>query len=129
MLLTFKDGRLLTKGRFVSKVMAAISAAGVNCKPYSGHSFCIGVATAVGRCKLPPAMIKKVEQWESARISCTFGWTDENWCGCQNLSVNEDKLNARFSRTTHTPMVTPIIWNIIHDTKGEGVPTHLGWFG
>lgn len=44
MLFKFEDGKLLTRERFVAGVRA-----GVDCKPYSGHSFRIGVATAAGK--------------------------------------------------------------------------------
>lgn len=41
MLFKFEDGKLLTQERFIAKVRAALTLAGVDCKPYSGHSFCI----------------------------------------------------------------------------------------
>lgn len=66
MLFRFEDGRLLTRERFVAGVRAALSAAGVDCRSYSGHSFRIGAATAAARHNLPPATIKTLGRWESS---------------------------------------------------------------
>ncbi len=41
----FRDGTPLTKARFVSNVCRALTAAGVDCAPYSGHSFMSGATT------------------------------------------------------------------------------------
>ena len=54
----FEDGKLLTRERFVTMVRAALTAAMIGCKPCSGHSFCIGAATAAGKNDLTLAMIK-----------------------------------------------------------------------
>ena len=66
MLFRFEDGKLLTRERFVSRVKAALTSAGVDSKPYSGHSFRIGAATAAGRQNLPAATIKTLGRWESS---------------------------------------------------------------
>lgn len=65
-LFRFEDGRLLTRDRFVTQVRLALSAAGINCRAYAGHSFRIGAATAAGRCGLPPATIKTLGRWSSS---------------------------------------------------------------
>lgn len=65
-LFRFEDGRLLTRERFVALVRAALTRAGIDCKPYSGHSFRIGAATAAGIRGLPPATIKTLGRWESS---------------------------------------------------------------
>ena len=39
LLFKFEDGRMLTRDRFVSHVRAALTSAGVDPAPYSGHSF------------------------------------------------------------------------------------------
>ena len=41
----FTDGRLLTRDRFVAAVRTALTAAGLDCSQYEGHSFRIGAAT------------------------------------------------------------------------------------
>ena len=64
MLFKFEDGKLLTRERFVTRVRAALTAAGIDCKPYSGHSFRIGAATAAGKKGLLPATIKTLGRWE-----------------------------------------------------------------
>ena len=66
MLFHFIDGNLLTRERFVTPVKRVLSAAGVDCNPYSGHSFRIGAATTAGRKGVPPATIKTLGRWESA---------------------------------------------------------------
>lgn len=66
MLFHFKDGRLLTRERFVAKVRSVLTAAGIDCKPYSGHSFRIGAATEAGRKGLPPATIQTLGRWQSS---------------------------------------------------------------
>ena len=38
-LFLFEDGRFLTRDRFVRQIKSALTAAGVSCKHYSGHSF------------------------------------------------------------------------------------------
>jgi hypothetical protein len=48
MLFHFEDGRLLTRDCFVAQIRQALTAAKINCKPYSGHSFRIGAATTAG---------------------------------------------------------------------------------
>ena len=66
LLFQFEDGRLLTRERFVAQVRAALTRAGIDCQPYSGHSFRIGAATAAGQRGLPPATIKTLGRWESS---------------------------------------------------------------
>ncbi len=66
MLFHFRDGRLLTRARFVSRVRLALERAGLNYKAYAGHSFRIGAATTVARCGLNEATIKLLGRWESA---------------------------------------------------------------
>ena len=62
----FEDGRLLTKDRFVSEVRKTLSAAGINAKVYSGHSFRIGAATTAGRKGLSAEKIQTLGRWESS---------------------------------------------------------------
>lgn len=57
MLFQFEDSRLLTCDRVVTQVRQAITAAGINCKPYSGHSFRIRAASTAARRGVPPATI------------------------------------------------------------------------
>ena len=66
LLFKFEDGRMLTRDRFVSHVRAALTSAGVDPAPYSGHSFRIGAATAAGSSGLSPVMIKMLGRWESS---------------------------------------------------------------
>lgn len=65
-LFCFEYGKLLTREHFVTRVRLALSSAGIDCKPYSGHSFRIGTATAAGRQGLAPATIQILSRWESS---------------------------------------------------------------
>ena len=62
----FEDHRLLTKSRFIAKVREALSSAGIDAKPYSGHSFRIGAATMAGRKGLSSEKIQILGRWESS---------------------------------------------------------------
>ena len=65
-LFSFADGRLFTRERFVSKVREALSAAGIDCKSYAGHSFRIGAATSAAQQGISEATIKMLGRWESS---------------------------------------------------------------
>ena len=69
MLFRYEDRRLLTRDRFVASVREALSAAGIDCKSYAGHSFRIGAATAAGRQGLPPATIQTLGHLLYVRMS------------------------------------------------------------
>jgi hypothetical protein len=64
-LFQFRDGRPLTRTRLVQKVKEAISAAGINCAPYSGHSFRSGAATTAAKQGISDATIKTLGRWQS----------------------------------------------------------------
>ena len=65
-LFQFKDGRLLTKERFVSKVCELLQQSGVEPKNYAGHSFHIGAATTASHQEVSEATIKMLGRWESS---------------------------------------------------------------
>lgn len=65
-LFQFKDGRPLTKDRFVSKVRELLQQSGVDPKKYAGHSFRIGAATTASRQGVSEATIKMLGRWESS---------------------------------------------------------------
>ena len=65
-LFQFEDSRLLTCDRVVTQVRQAITAAGINFKLYSGHSFRIRAASTAARRGVPPATIQTLGRWESA---------------------------------------------------------------
>ena len=62
-LFKFIDIKPMTRPRFVSRIRKALSEAGVNCAPYSGHSFRTGVATTTAR-----QGIEEVEEWCILRV-------------------------------------------------------------
>ena len=57
-LFRFKDGKPLTRTRFVSEVKQALAAAGVDDKQYSGHSFRSGAATTAAKNGVQDSTIK-----------------------------------------------------------------------
>lgn len=61
----FEDGKPLTRTRLVVKVRDAIQAAGVDCSPYSGHSFRSGAATIAARQRISDVTIKILGRWKS----------------------------------------------------------------
>ena len=65
-LLKFADGKPLTRPRFVSRIMEALSQAGVNCDPYLGHSFRTGAATTAARQGIEETTIKMLGRWKSS---------------------------------------------------------------
>ena len=65
-LFQFQDGRFLTRARLVMEVKEAISAAGVDSSPYSGHSFRSGAATTAARQGIAEATIQKLGRWKSS---------------------------------------------------------------
>ena len=62
--LTFADGQLLTKDRFVTRVRAALEETGLDKKSHAGHSFRIGAATTASLCGIIEATIKMLGRWE-----------------------------------------------------------------
>ena len=64
-LFQFKDGRNLTKDRFIKKVRDLLQK-GVDASKYTGHSFRIGAATTASQCGISEATIKMLGRWESS---------------------------------------------------------------
>ena len=65
-LFMFQDGRPLTRPRFVSEVRKALLSAGIDPKPYSGHSFRIGAATTAAKQGVEDSTIKMLGHWKSS---------------------------------------------------------------
>ena len=61
----FKDGRCLTRQRLVSKLREILQRSGIDHQKYSGHSFCIGVATTAASWGVQDSLIKTIGHWES----------------------------------------------------------------
>ena len=67
LLFIFKDGRVLSRDRFVAQVRQAIGALRLNSQDYTGHSFQInGAATTAAECGLEDSVIKALGRWESS---------------------------------------------------------------
>ena len=64
-LFRFVNGSPLTRAHLVTKVKEAIAAAGIDCTPYSGHSFRSGAATTAARQGIGDATIKTLGRWQS----------------------------------------------------------------
>ena len=58
-LFRFRDGRFLTRARFVAAVRSALVEAGLDARLYSGHSFRIGAATTAAVCGIQDSCIDK----------------------------------------------------------------------
>ncbi len=64
-LFCFQNGKPLTRVRFVDQVRDALSKVGIDCRPYSGHSFRSGAATAAARIGVQDSTIKMLGRWRS----------------------------------------------------------------
>ena len=62
-LFRFRDGKLLTKARFVEAVREALALAGLHPKAFAGHSFSIGAATTASTCGLNDSTIQMLGRW------------------------------------------------------------------
>lgn len=65
-LFVHQDGTPLLRAQFVAKLKDALSAAGVDNRYYSGHSFRIGAATTAAAAGVPDHIIKMLGRWESS---------------------------------------------------------------
>ena len=73
-LFLFSDRCYLTRARFVAAIRSALSQAGINTKPYSGHSFRIGAATTAALCGVQDSLIKVLGRWQSSAYQL-YIWT------------------------------------------------------
>ncbi len=64
-LFQFKDGRPLTRQRFVMAVRQVLLKAGVQADRYAGHSFRIGAATVAAARGMEDSIIKTLGRWKS----------------------------------------------------------------
>ena len=64
-LFRFRDGRYLTRQRFVSRVHEAVQLAGLDHNEFNGHSFRIGAATTAAAKGLEDSVIKTLGRWRS----------------------------------------------------------------
>ena len=64
-LFMFKDGRSLTRQRFVVKVRGALQKSGLDKGKYCSHSFRIGAATTAAARGLEDSVIKTLGRWRS----------------------------------------------------------------
>jgi len=64
-LFLFKDGKPLTRSRFVERVRDALDRAGVDSRPFSGHSFRSGAATTAAKRGMGESTIKMLGRWKS----------------------------------------------------------------
>lgn len=64
-LFMYRDGRPLTRQRFVTAVRQALESAGVQAARYAGHSFRIGAATTAASRGIEDSTIKTLGRWKS----------------------------------------------------------------
>jgi len=65
-LFTWRDGRFLTRDRFVASVRAALTSAGYKAADYAGHSFRIGAATTASERGIQDSLIQTLGRWKSS---------------------------------------------------------------
>ena len=65
-LFMFADGQFLMQDRFVTGVRGALTAAGLDCSQYAGHSFRIGAATTAAQKGIKDSTIKMLGRWQSS---------------------------------------------------------------
>ncbi len=65
------DGKPLSRRDFVREVKTALESAGMPSGAISGHSFCIGAATAAAKGGATESQIKDMGRWKS---EATCGW-------------------------------------------------------
>ena len=65
-LFRFKDGKVLTRGRFISHIRRALDALGLVSADYAGHSFRVGAATTAAERGIPDSTIKALGRWKSS---------------------------------------------------------------
>ena len=65
-LFAFRDGRPLTRQRFVVAVRRVLDSAGVDAKKYAGHSFRIGAATTAAAKGFEDSTIQTLGRWKSS---------------------------------------------------------------
>ena len=72
----FSDGSFLTRAtcRFVVMIRSALLQAGIDAKPFLGHSFRIGVATTAALCGIQDSLIKVLGRWQSSAYQL-YIWT------------------------------------------------------
>ena len=64
-LFRFLDGSPLSRSAVVERVRAALTAAGIDPTPFSGHSFRIGAATSAAANGVEDSMIQTLGRWKS----------------------------------------------------------------
>ena len=69
-LFIFQDGKPLSRPNFVTEIKRALSAAGIDLKPYWGHSFRIGAATTATKQGVEDSTIKMLGRWKSSAYQC-----------------------------------------------------------
>ena len=69
-LFRYKDGRCLSRQRFVEAIKAALQQAGVEQVKYNGHSFRIGAATTAAARGIEDSVIKTLGRWRSLAYLC-----------------------------------------------------------
>ena len=81
----FRDGRPLTRDRFITAMRAALSEAGVDASRYAGHSFRIGAATTAALQGIPDSLIKTLGRWESSAYTVYIRTPREVLCSVATL--------------------------------------------
>ena len=85
----YKDGRYLTRARFVEEVRQALQQAGMQAGEFAGHSFRIGAATSAAVQGLPDWLIKTLRRWQSSAYTTYIRTPKETLCAVAKKLVTE----------------------------------------
>ena len=69
-LFVFKDRSFFTRDRLVANVRQALSAAGIETRGFSGHSFWIGTTTMAAVAGIEDSVVKLLGRWVSSAYLC-----------------------------------------------------------
>ena len=73
-LFIYRESTCLTRDKLVTHVRSALTAAGIDMRGYSGHSFRIGAPSTAAQAGVEDSVIKMLGRWESSayqRYLCT----------------------------------------------------------
>ena len=86
----FRDGRPLSRERFVVKVREALTEAGLEASKFAGHSFRIGAATTAAARGVEDSLIKTLGRWESSAYLLYVRIPRERLAGLSTVLSKQD---------------------------------------
>ena len=90
-LFIFQDRKPLTRAILVERVRAALTTAGVDGAPFSGHSFRSGAATTAASWGMNDATIKMLGRWKSEAYQLYIKTSREQLAGVTKPLLHKDQ--------------------------------------